>query len=285
MDILAKARQLEARLARTVDRAAARVIPPAAREPLEMAHARRGGRRGRGAARRARPAALSVQPHPRAARGAVAPAAGAVRGDVRGGADAGAAHPDAARDGRLPAAGSRRRRRLRGVGRGRVGSRPTVHVEFDRVETPVPEPLPEPAAPAPRAAAARRGDRDRGRRGGAAVVFVPVRPHRPGALRPGARPAQSAWCGPTTWRSPTPTTRSTAPCRAATRTWTTSAAERAFRVYDDGSEQGTAVSRGGRTIAVPPGPRGVRLQPGDEIVLGLARVESAAGRATTAAAS
>ena len=47
-----------------------------------------------------------------------------------------------------------------------------------------------------------------------------------------------------------------------------SAAERAFRVYDDGSEQGTAVSRGGRTIAVPPGARGVRLQPGDEILLG-----------------
>src|SRR5688500_9742363 len=37
MDILAKARQLEARLARTVDRAAARVIPPGGREPLEIA--------------------------------------------------------------------------------------------------------------------------------------------------------------------------------------------------------------------------------------------------------
>ncbi|HET9267111.1 MAG TPA: FHA domain-containing protein [Vicinamibacterales bacterium] len=50
------------------------------------------------------------------------------------------------------------------------------------------------------------------------------------------------------------------------------AAERAFRVYDDGSEQGTAVARGGRTIAVPPGARGVRLQPGDEILLGNARL-------------
>ena len=35
-------------------------------------------------------------------------------------------------------------------------------------------------------------------------------------------------------------------------------AEAAFRVYDDGSEQGTSVARRGRTIAVPPGPRGVR---------------------------
>jgi pSer/pThr/pTyr-binding forkhead associated (FHA) protein len=50
------------------------------------------------------------------------------------------------------------------------------------------------------------------------------------------------------------------------------AGEGAYRVYDDGSEQGTSVTRAGRTIAVPPGPRGVRLQPGDEIVLGLARL-------------
>src|SRR6185436_18213147 len=39
MDILAKARQLEARLARTVDRAAARVMPSGGREPLEIVHA------------------------------------------------------------------------------------------------------------------------------------------------------------------------------------------------------------------------------------------------------
>src|SRR4030095_1787850 len=41
MDILAKARDLEAKLARTVDRAAARVMPATTgpREPLEIAHA------------------------------------------------------------------------------------------------------------------------------------------------------------------------------------------------------------------------------------------------------
>ena len=40
MDIVAKARDLETRLARTVDRAAARVLPVGgSREPLEIAHA------------------------------------------------------------------------------------------------------------------------------------------------------------------------------------------------------------------------------------------------------
>jgi hypothetical protein len=47
---------------------------------------------------------------------------------------------------------------------------------------------------------------------------------------------------------------------------------RHYRVYDDRSEQGTGVLRSGRTIAVPPGSHGVRLQSGDEIVLGEARV-------------
>jgi FHA domain-containing protein len=47
---------------------------------------------------------------------------------------------------------------------------------------------------------------------------------------------------------------------------------RQYRVYDDRSEHGTGVLRSGHTIAVPPGSRGVRLQSGDEIVLGEARV-------------
>ena len=45
-----------------------------------------------------------------------------------------------------------------------------------------------------------------------------------------------------------------------------------FRVHDDGSEHGTGVVRQGRTLAVPRGTRGVRLEAGDEIVLGDARV-------------
>ena len=45
-----------------------------------------------------------------------------------------------------------------------------------------------------------------------------------------------------------------------------------FRLHDDGSEHGTGIIRHGRTLAVPRGARGVRLESGDEIVLGDARV-------------
>ena len=50
------------------------------------------------------------------------------------------------------------------------------------------------------------------------------------------------------------------------------------RVCDDRSEHGTRILRGGRLIDVPAGARGIRIQPGDVIVLGEARV-----RVTTAA--
>ena len=45
-----------------------------------------------------------------------------------------------------------------------------------------------------------------------------------------------------------------------------------FRLHDDASEHGTAIIRGGKTIPVIRGTRGVRLQPDDEVVLGEARV-------------
>src|SRR5262245_56366510 len=45
-----------------------------------------------------------------------------------------------------------------------------------------------------------------------------------------------------------------------------------YRLCDDRSLHGTSVLRNGKTIAVPPGPRGVRLQSGDEISLGEARL-------------
>jgi pSer/pThr/pTyr-binding forkhead associated (FHA) protein len=47
---------------------------------------------------------------------------------------------------------------------------------------------------------------------------------------------------------------------------------RHYRVYDDRSAHGTGVLRNGRTITVHPGSRGVRLESGDEIVLGEARL-------------
>jgi hypothetical protein len=45
-----------------------------------------------------------------------------------------------------------------------------------------------------------------------------------------------------------------------------------FRLHDDGSEHGTGIVRGGRTVPVPRGARGIRLQSADEIVLGDARL-------------
>jgi hypothetical protein len=45
-----------------------------------------------------------------------------------------------------------------------------------------------------------------------------------------------------------------------------------FRLHDDGSGHGTGIVREGRTVDVPRGSRGVRLQSGDEIVLGEARL-------------
>lgn len=46
-----------------------------------------------------------------------------------------------------------------------------------------------------------------------------------------------------------------------------------YRVYDDRSTHGTSVVRGGRTIKVPAGTRGARLETGDEIALGHARLK------------
>jgi hypothetical protein len=45
-----------------------------------------------------------------------------------------------------------------------------------------------------------------------------------------------------------------------------------YRLCDDRSAHGTSLIRNGKTIPVPAGPRGVRLQPGDLIVLGEAQL-------------
>jgi len=50
------------------------------------------------------------------------------------------------------------------------------------------------------------------------------------------------------------------------------AASADYRVHDDGSSRGTAILRNGQTIRVPQGSRGIRLETGDEIVLGEARL-------------
>jgi len=54
-----------------------------------------------------------------------------------------------------------------------------------------------------------------------------------------------------------------------------SAREGCYRIWDDHSVHGTSLVRGGRTIKVPAGARGTKLEAGDEIALGLARVRVA----------
>ena len=56
------------------------------------------------------------------------------------------------------------------------------------------------------------------------------------------------------------------------------ASDRCYRVFDDRSAQGTNIVRGGRTIKVPAGVRGARLEAGDEIALGHARLKVAMER-------
>ena len=51
--------------------------------------------------------------------------------------------------------------------------------------------------------------------------------------------------------------------------------EACYRIFDDRSAHGTSLVRGGRTIKVPPGARGARLEAGDEIALGHARLKVA----------
>jgi predicted component of type VI protein secretion system len=51
-----------------------------------------------------------------------------------------------------------------------------------------------------------------------------------------------------------------------------SADGQSYRLWDDKSAHGTSIIRNGRTIKVPAGPRGTRVEPGDEIALGQARL-------------
>jgi hypothetical protein len=50
------------------------------------------------------------------------------------------------------------------------------------------------------------------------------------------------------------------------------AADRCYRLHDDRSAHGTTIVRAGRTIKVPAGARGTKLENGDEIALGHARL-------------
>ena len=55
-------------------------------------------------------------------------------------------------------------------------------------------------------------------------------------------------------------------------------ASRQYRIRDDRSAHGTSIVRHGKTLNVPAGSRGLRLESGDEIVLGEVRVRVRLGR-------
>jgi hypothetical protein len=152
---------------------------------------------------------------------------------------------------------------------------PDVHVEFDRVETPVPEPLSEsvaaePAAPVEEPPPGVEIEIAAGAAEHPSYTFQFARIDVGRCTEVRDRRNQLVRANNVAFVDSDDAINRTVSRRHAHLEYIK--AERAFRVYDDGSEQGTAVARGGRTIAVPPGARGVRLQPGDEVVLGHARL-------------
>jgi len=278
MDILAKARELEAKLARTVDRAAARVTPAGGgpREPLEIAHAvveaveREVQPAGRGRhlfpfnriqvlvvaptkhARARFEAIFAVEPtltqriHTRLETAGCVPVGLAVKVDYVEAAGQGWATPD-------------------------------VHLDFDRVDEPLPEPhVAGSAAAAPAPALVEEPPP------GVEIEIVAGQAEQPlysfqfaridlgRCTHVRDRRNQLVRTNHVAFADTDDALNQTVSRRHAHLEYSVS--ERAYRVYDDGSEHGTVVSRGGRTIVVPPGARGVRLQPGDEILLGNARL-------------
>ena len=280
MDILAKARELEAKLARTVDRAAARVIPPGGREPLEIALAVVDAVEAE-----VQPAGRGRQlfPFNRIRVVAVAPTR-----HVRTRFEATFAVE--------PTLAQRIKTRLETAGclpadltvavdyvetAGTGWSAPDMHVEFERLDTPdvtaeaatgTPEPaevpVEEPAPPVEIEIAAGQAEQP-------AYSFDFARIDLGRCMHVRDRRNQLVRTNHVVFADIDDAINRTVSRRHAHLHYV--ASERAFRLYDDGSEQGTAVARGGRTIAVPPGARGVRLQPGDEILLGNARLKVRVG--------
>jgi len=270
MDILAKARELEARLARTVDRAAARVMPSGGREPLEIVHAvvetveREVQPAGRG---------RHLFPFNRIQVLVVAPSKQArARFDATFAVEPTLAQRIQTRletAGCVPAGLAVRVDYVDAAGEGWTA--PDVHVDFDRVDGPLPERAPAPApAPVEEPPPSVEIEIAAGEAEKPAYSFQFARIDLGRCTYVRDSRNQLVRTNHVAFADTDDAVNRTVSRRHAHLDYV--AAEQAFRVYDDGSEQGTAVSRGGRTIVVPPGARGVRLQPGDEILLGNARL-------------
>jgi hypothetical protein len=269
MNILAKARRLEARLADTVDRAAARMLPPAAREPLEIAHGvvdaveREVQPAGRG---------RHLFPFNRVVVHLAAPTRQA-RARIEATFAAEPTLVDRVRT-RLETAGCLPEDLTVAVEFAEAASAgwltPEFHVEFDTVAPP-PAPVvtaTPAAAPAPPPAIELEVVAGAAEQPSYVLQLSRIEVGRCGEVRD--RRNRLVRTNHVVFADTDPALNQTVSRRHAHLDY--HAGEGAYRVYDDGSEQGTSVTRAGRTIAVPPGPRGVRLQAGDEIVLGLARL-------------
>jgi hypothetical protein len=264
MNILDKARTLESRIARTLSRAAEDVVGSAAREPLEIAHAIVDA-----VERQIQPGSRGTRlfPFNRVTVSILAPSR-----DVR-------AHFEALFDA-TPSLRDRVINRLRSAGCGvgdveldvvfaaraaRNWEHPQFHVAFDRVAAVAPVPAAVELRSVRVEVAVVRGSAER--RSYAFAIpridlgrGIEVRDDRHRLLRTNhvAFVEGSAGVNQTVSR-----------CHAHISVDPTSGDH---RLHDDRSAHGTGIVRGGRTVPVPPGTRGVRLRSGDEIVLGEARL-------------
>ncbi len=264
MDILAKARSLETRLARTVDRAAARVLPAGSREPLEIAHAvveaveREVQPAGRGRHlfpfNRIAVSVLAATPQAGTRIEAVFATEPTLLQRIAARLEAaGCPVPDLAVSVACVAQAADE------------WMAADVHVAFDRVvETAPTNPV------APREPPAIEMEVAAGTADQPSYVFQLARIElgRCGEVRD--RRNRVLRTNHVAFADEESRPNQTVSRRHAHVEYQASTDQ--FRLYDDGSEQGTGLARSGRTIAVPPGARGVRLQSGDEILLGQARL-------------
>jgi hypothetical protein len=263
MRILDKARTLESRIARALSRAAEDAVGSAAPEPLEIAHAVvdlvyrevQSGSRGRRLFpfNRVAVSVLAASRESRARLEALFAAEPSLRDRLvdrlrSAGCDVTGLEVDVAYVGRAA----------------RGWDNPHFHVAFDRVAIPAPAPAPADSTPPRIEVAVLRGVAER-----RAYSFttsridlgrgVEVRDNRQRLLRTNHVVFVEG---------------SGAANQTVSRRHAHIAVDPSgdHRVHDDRSEHGTGIVRGGRTIPVPAGSRGVRLRSGDEIALGEARV-------------
>jgi len=270
MNILGRARRLESRIAQTVDRAAARILAPAPREPLEVAHGvvhaveRELQPAGRGRLlfpfNRILVRLVAPSPQSRARLEATLAAEPSLTQRIHARLDtAGCPTPGLIVAVEFVAAA------------GAEWPAPDFHVEFARVEAPA---IAAAVAVAAQPAAAPPPEIElqvvAGAAGQPVYRFQCARIDVGRCAEVRDRRNRLVRTNHLAFADTDDSLNQTVSRRHAHLDY--QAAEGTFRVHDDGSEQGTSVARGGRAIAVPPGSRGVRLQPGDEIVLGLARL-------------